>query len=51
MITPRVPSAKKHNNNAAERDQGRELPVTKVAIVRSREQSLMSSIKIGELNT
>jgi hypothetical protein len=41
-----VPFMKKQNS-AVERDQGRELPATEVAIVRSSEQS-MSSIGIGE---
>jgi hypothetical protein len=49
MVPPMVPFMKKQNS-AVERDQGRELPATEVAIVRSSEQSLMSSIRIGEFS-
>ena len=49
LITPMVASKKKQNNNAAQKDKGRELPPTKVAIERCSEQSLTSeSIRIGE---
>jgi hypothetical protein len=47
MIPPLVPSMKKHKT-AADKDQGKELPMTMVTIYKSSEQSLMSSIRIGE---
>ena len=47
MVPLVVPSIKNHKTDA-ERDQGRELPVAEVAIVKSSEQSLTSSIGIGE---
>ena len=49
LITPStLPSKRKQKNNGAESDQGRELPATEVTIVRGSEQSLTSSIRIGE---
>ena len=49
LINPMVPSKRNDNNNDAERDKGRELPATKVAIVRGSEQTLTSSsTRIGE---
>ena len=50
LITPTVASRREDNSNATERNKGRELPATKVAMERGSKQSQMSSIRIGEFS-